>query len=128
MNLDIWKTRIKTINENLSDRYIELDPKGYFIIKVDLLRKRIFVEHYLNKIDKKGYAVDPNTNEPISCDSNKLRNYNTIFTGETAKELGIQITEKRNDLISKFDHALYLGRELQKAEECLLQNISYVQD
>jgi dihydropteroate synthase len=30
--------------------------------------------------------------------------------------------------LSRLDHALYLGRELQKAELCLEQGIDYVQD
>ena len=36
--------------------------------------------------------------------------------------------EKRNDLISKLEHALYLGRELQKAEQCLIEQSTYIQD
>jgi len=43
-------------------------------------------------------------------------------------QLGILITEERNDLITRFDHALYLGRELQKAEECLYKKLPYIQD
>ena len=31
-------------------------------------------------------------------------------------------------LLSKLDHALYLGRELQKAEYCLIHEITYIQD
>ncbi len=53
---------------------------------------------------------------------------NQIFIGNTAKEVGIEITEKRNDLISKLDHALYIGRELQKAEICIKSNCKYIQD
>ena len=30
--------------------------------------------------------------------------------------------------LSKLDHALYLGRELQRAEECLKQSKQYIQD
>ncbi|MEC9029342.1 MAG: DUF4346 domain-containing protein, partial [Cyanobacteriota bacterium] len=30
--------------------------------------------------------------------------------------------------LSKLDHALYLGRELQRAESCLLSGTPYVQD
>ena len=123
----ISEERIKFDN-HLSDRYIDLDPNGYFIIKVDLNKNKIILEHYLNKINKEGYAIDPKTNQPIKCDSKEIKTCNEIFTGITAKEIGILITEKRNDLISRFDHALYLGRELQKAEECLYKELPYIQD
>ena len=79
-------------------------------------------------IDKEGIALDPLTNKPIQCDKQNRRRYHKIFKGNTAKEIGILITEKNNNLISKLDHALYLGRELQKAEECLLKNDEYIQD
>ena len=101
------------IDNNLSNRYIELDPNGYFIIKVDLEENKIILEHFLNNINDEGYALDPETNEPIKCDSQNKRASNEVFEGISAKQLGILITEERNDLITRFDHALYLGRELQ---------------
>ncbi|EEE39592.1 DUF4346 domain-containing protein [Prochlorococcus marinus] len=116
------------IDNNLSNRYIDLDPNGYFIIKVDLEEKKIILEHFLNNINDEGYALDPETNEPIKCDSQNKRVSNEVFKGISAKQLGIMITEERNDLITKFDHALYLGRELQKAEECLHKRLPYIQD
>ena len=116
------------IDNNLSNRYIDLDPKVYFIIKVDLEENKIILEHFLNNIDEEGYALDPETNEPIKCDSQNKRVSNEVFKGISAKQLGIMITEERNDLITKFDHALYLGRELQKAEECLYKRLPYIQD
>ena len=119
----------KTIIDNdLSNRYIDLDPNGYFIIKVDLEENKIVLEHFLNNINDDGYALDPETNEPIKCDSKYKRASNEVFKGISAKQLGILITEERNDLITRFDHALYLGRELQKAEECLYKKLPYIQD
>ena len=123
----ILEKKIKMDN-NLSNRYIELDPNGYFIIKIDLKTKQIILEHYLNKINEEGCALDPKTNQPIKCDSKQIKSCNETFTGISAKEIGIAITEKRSDLISRFDHALYLGRELQKAEECLYKQLPYIQD
>ena len=116
------------IDNDLSNRYIDLDPNGYFIIKVDLKENKIILEHFLNNIDEEGYALDPETNEPIKCDSQNKRVSNKVFKGISAKQLGIMITEERNDLITRFDHALYLGRELQKAEECLYKRVTYIQD
>ena len=118
----------KNIDKELSKRSINLDPNGYFLIKIDLIKKKIIVEHYLNKINKQGLAIDPDTNMPITCRDKNLRQYNKFFIGDTAKEVGILLSEKEEELISKIDHALYLGRELQKAEECILKNIKYIQD
>ena len=118
----------KNIDKELSKRNINLDPKGYFLIKIDLIKKKIIVEHYLNKINKKGVAIDPDTNMPITCREENKRKYNKIFIGNTAKEVGILISEKEDNLISKIDHALYIGRELQKAEECIMKNLEYIQD
>ena len=116
------------IDNNLSNRHIDLDPNGYFIIKVDFEENRIILEHFLNNINDEGYALDPETNEPIKCDSKTKKVCNAVFEGISAKQLGILITEERSDLITRFDHALYLGRELQKAEECLYKKLPYIQD
>ena len=116
------------IDNNLSNRNIDLDPNGYFIIKVDFEENKIILEHFLNNINDDGYALDPETNEPIKCNSQNKRVSNEVFKGISAKQLGIMITEERNDLITRFDHALYLGRELQKAEECLYKKLPYIQD
>ena len=128
MDLEDLKRKNTITDKKLSQREILLDPNGYFIIKIDQINKKIVVEHYLNNIDSKGIALDPITNKPLQCDTKNKRQYNNIFEGNTAKEIGILISEKNNDLISKLDHALYLGRELQKAEECLLKNNEYIQD
>ena len=115
-------------DDDLSNRYINLDPNGYFLIKVDFKENKIILEHYLNNINEEGYAIDPETNQKIKCDSKEKKRCNEIFKGISAKQIGILITEDRNDLISRFDHALYLGRELQKAEECLYKKLPYIQD
>jgi len=128
MDSNYLDNKRKDIDKELSKRNINLDPDGYFLIKIDLINKKIIAEHYLNKINKKGIAIDPDTNMPITCKEENIRKYNKIFTGDTAKEIGILLTEKEEDLISKIDHALYIGRELQKAEECIIKNIEYIQD
>tara|TARA_B100000212_G_scaffold311493_1_gene263212 strand:- start:605 stop:991 length:387 start_codon:yes stop_codon:yes gene_type:complete len=128
MAIEDLKVKNEITDKKLSQRDIILDPSGYFIIKINQINKKIIVEHYLNNIDSKGIALDPLTNKPIQCDKQNKRKYNRIFEGNTAKEIGILITEKNNNLISKIDHALYLGRELQKAEECLLKKDKYIQD
>jgi len=128
MKFEDYKIKLRKIDDELSNREIDLDPLGYFIIKVNNKERMIIVEHYLNKIDGKGIAIDPITNKPIECTSKEERKLNKVFKGRTAKEIGVFITEKEEHLISKFDHALYLGRELQKAEACILNNVPYIQD
>ena len=44
-------------------------------------------------------------------------------------EYGIKISEGEPPLpISRIDHAIYLGRELQRAQECLVKASKYIQD
>ena len=44
------------IDDELSNRWIDLDPAGYFLIKVDHERARIEAAHFLNTIDDDGGA------------------------------------------------------------------------
>ena len=52
---------IKNIDSKLSNRFISLDPKGYFLIKVDHVNKELRLEHYNNNIDKFGRALETKT-------------------------------------------------------------------
>ena len=131
-NLDLRKDliqSIKVIDDKLSRRYIELDPKGYFLIRIETLTNEIIIEHYLNNIDDKGLAVDPETGEPIDCSTKNQNQPSNIFRGKTAKEVGIQISEGNGPFpLSRLDHAMYIGRELQRAEQCLINGKQYIQD
>ena len=120
---------IKLLDGKLSKRQIALDPNGYFLIKVEQLRKELILEHYLNHIDKKGRAIDPESGEPIGCKTKTPNQPSNIFRGKSAKEVGIKISEGRGPFpISRLDHAVYIGRELQRAEECLKTGQQYIQD
>jgi hypothetical protein len=118
------------LDQRLSQRFIALDPGGYFLIKLDRGAAELVLEHYGNIIDDKGLARDSETGELLRCDGvNAPRRPSAIYRGRTAKQLGIQLTEGDGPHpLSRLDHALYLGRELQKAEQCLRHNTSYVQD
>jgi hypothetical protein len=117
------------LDERLSQRFIALDPAGYFLIRVDDQTEELVVEHYTNGIDARGLATDPETGEVLACRGSAPRAPVAVFRGRTAKELGILLTEAEGPLpVSRLDHALYLGRELQKAENCLVQGLAYVQD
>ena len=125
MNTDFSQSkklkRIKKIDDDYSKRFIALDPSGYFLIKVNQALNELIVEHFNNEVDSEGRALNPETGEIISCKNQNSLSPSHIFKGKTAKEIGIKITEENcSGIISKLDHALYLGRELQKAEGCLL--------
>tara|TARA_Y100001968_G_scaffold104962_1_gene94846 strand:- start:472 stop:873 length:402 start_codon:yes stop_codon:yes gene_type:complete len=131
-NLDIEEKliqSIKLLDDQLSQRQIELDPKGYFLIKVESRTNELILEHYLNNIDKKGRAIDPESGEPISCKKKGPSQPSKIFRGKSAKEVGIQISEGNGPFpLSRLDHAIYIGRELQRAEQCLRNGEKYIQD
>ena len=87
------------------------------------------VKHYGNAINDQGMATDPDTGEVLACRGGGPRQPQTTYRGATAKVLGIALTEGPGPHpLSCLDHALYLGRELQRAEQCLLSGDPYVQD
>jgi dihydropteroate synthase len=119
----------RSLDERLSQRFIALDPAGYFLIKLDLDAGELIAEHYGNGIDERGLATDPDTGEVISCRGAGPREPLKVYRGRSAKELGMALTEGEGPFpITCLDHALYLGRELQKAERCLEEGSPYIQD
>ncbi|WAL58963.1 DUF4346 domain-containing protein [Thermocoleostomius sinensis] len=117
------------LDHKLSNRYIELDPAGYFIIYVDREAGLICAKHYTNTINDKGLACDPETGEPLPCNSKVERVPTRIYAGRTAKELCIQIFEETQPCpLTYLDHAAYLGREFVRAEMALLTGQDYIQD
>ena len=131
-NLDLQEdliNSIKLLDAKLSKRQIELDPKGYFLIKIEPKTNELILEHYLNDIDQKGRAIDPESGEPIGCKTKSKNQPSNIYRGKSAKQLGIQISEGHGPFpISHLDHAIYIGRELQKAEQCMTTGKQYIQD
>jgi dihydropteroate synthase len=120
---------LKTIDDKLSQRHIDLDPGGYFIIYLDRDKGLICAKHYTNIIDDRGLAIDPETGKPIPAKGKVERTHTTVFTGRTAKELCVKILEEtRPSPVTLLDHAAYLGRELVRAELALLNSQEYVQD
>ena len=117
------------LDNQLSQRFIELDPAGYFLIRIDREAAELVAEHYGNGIDERGLATDPDTGEVLSCRGGGPRRPLAVYRGRSAKQLGIALTEGSGPFpLSRLDHALYLGRELQRAEACLEQGLDYVQD
>jgi len=93
------------------EKQLKFDEKGFFVILLDREKGKIVVEHYLNV--KKGKMIG----------TGKL---SKIIEGNDAEELCDTIIKE--GLISRLDHAAYLGRELQKAEIALKNNLPYEQD
>jgi tetrahydromethanopterin S-methyltransferase subunit A len=79
------------------------DPAGYFVIFVDRVCGLLSLEHYKNN----GVLT-------------------TIIEGHSAGEVYMTAIERA--LISRLDHAAYLGRELARAEHALSSDEAYVQD
>jgi hypothetical protein len=118
-----------TLNNKLSARFIALDPDGYFIIYIDRETDLICAKHYTNTINEKGLAVDPATGKPFPTCGKVEREPTILFKAQTAKELCIQIFEAPEiHLVSKLDHAAYLGREFMRAEIALASGQDYIQD
>ncbi len=120
---------LAAIDEKLSQRHIDLDPKGYFIIYLDRENGLICAKHYTNIINERGLAVNPETGEVIPARGKVERNTTTLFTGRTAKELSVKLFEQTQPCpVSMFDHAAYLGREFVRAEIALITGEEYIQD
>jgi dihydropteroate synthase len=127
--MSLTAKELAALDDKLSKRFIDLDPEGYFIIYLDREAGLICAKHYTNAINEKGLAVDPATGEPIPCRGKVERTHTALFTGRTAKEIGMKITEEtKPSPLSRLDHALYLGREFVRAEIALISGQEYIQD
>jgi dihydropteroate synthase len=110
-----WNNINKKVKKRLVARYHKIkdwkmDPKGYFLIKVDKKKKFIQV----------GY-----------CQFTKIGNYPindmvAVIKGKTAIE--IVNTLIREKFISTLQHAADMGIELHKAELSLKYGFKYIQD
>ena len=103
-----WKEVEKIIghypmNLNAEKGKFIMDPKGYFLIRIDKKRYKIVLEHYNNQHELL-YRI----------------------AGKTAEEISHELATHTRGL--RPEHYLYLGRELMKAEMALKLNIEYRQD
>ena len=87
----------------ITPQRLTLDPAGYFVVYPDQTHNRITLEHYTNKgvLDR-------------------------VFTAAEPAALYASVIDA--GLISRLDHAAYLGRELARAEHALRTGEPYVQD
>ncbi len=101
---EVDTTALRVIHAQYDDRKeFMMDQKGYFLIKVDHQKKEIHVGFCptVNKVSVKIIGTKP---------------------------LEIYQTAIKENLLSRYDHAAYLGRELQKAYIALQKKIAYIQD
>ena len=89
---------LRTLDDKYSNRFIALDPSGYFLIYLDRPAHLICAKHFTNTVNDKGLACDPETGEPLPCNQTLQRTHTQIFTGRTAKELCIKIFEEAQTL------------------------------
>ncbi|BBD57923.1 hypothetical protein NIES2109_06910 [Nostoc sp. HK-01] len=127
--MDLIVQDLAAIDDRLSQRHIDLDPAGYFIIYLDRGEGLIYAKHFTNVIDEHGLAVDPETGKVIPARGKVERTHTTVFSSKTAKELSVKIFEQTQPCpVSQLDHAAYLGREFVRAEMALVTGQEYVQD
>jgi len=129
MTMDLTVENLALIDDRLSQRHIDLDPSGYFIIYLDREASLICAKHFTNIINDNGLAVDPATGKVIPARGKIQRTHTKVFSGRTAKELCVEILENTDPCpLTMLDHAAYLGREFTKAEMALVSGKEYIQD
>ena len=109
-----WKIENK-IKESIPAKYDKIkdwvmDPKGYFLIKIDREKNLIRVGYCL--FSKQG-------NDPI-------HDMIAEVTGKTAIEIVNTLIKK--NFISSLQHSADMGIELHKAELALKYKLKYIQD
>jgi thymidylate synthase len=99
-----WKECREILQKFFVDKMMsfEQDKLGYFVISIE--NEEIVVQHHINDGRKSDF----------------------VFRGKSAIELYRRILHE--NLVSRFDHAAYLGKELIRAEIALRENKKYFQD
>lgn len=98
--------RVEEISAEKGEEFVE-DPNGYFLINLDKKNKKIIVEHL--KEGKSNLRITGEDNEAIRDTIARLKLIKPEFT-------------------QGIEHAIYLGRELYKAELALKNDLDYEQD
>jgi len=104
LNYDSKIEKTSKLVKATEDTAFVRDAVGWFKIHVDREKKEIIAVHYPASVDKPG----------------------TIVRGRTPHE--VYQTIIRLNLVSKLEHAAYLGRELESAYLALRMGRSYLQD
>ncbi|MDH3603480.1 MAG: DUF4346 domain-containing protein [Candidatus Tectomicrobia bacterium] len=94
--------RVTTVRATEPQRLVP-DAVGFFVVYPDIRHRQLIVEHYT-------------TDGVLDC----------VIEGCTPAAVSREIIDRR--LISRLDHAAYLGRELARAECSLMTGEAYIQD
>jgi tetrahydromethanopterin S-methyltransferase subunit A len=97
-----YGTRIEVVQAT-EPQNLTLDRAGYFIVYPDERRHRLVLEHYTN-----AGVLD------------------SVMEASSSSALYAEAIHR--NLLSRLDHAAYLGRELARAERALDSGEAYVQD
>ena len=104
---------IPTVEASEKDVNWILDPKGYFLIRVDRDKKQIEVAYC--------------ENQPIHEQGKFTKNLPKLkVVGKHPEHIRYVLTQK--GLLTRTDHAMCIGEELEKAYIALQKGIKYVQD
>jgi tetrahydromethanopterin S-methyltransferase subunit A len=98
----VLTSRVEMISAT-EPRRLVADPAGFFVVYPDASRQRLVVEHYTV-----AGVLD------------------SIIVGSTPAAVWTEVIERH--LLTRLDHAAYLGRELASAERSLRTGERYVQD
>ncbi|MBI2572568.1 DUF4346 domain-containing protein [Candidatus Woesearchaeota archaeon] len=104
----VWFTQTLKLDEKITATHDPLvewhpDPKGYFLIRVNQSKKRIEL----------GYVTNQHVITKAIYGKNAMDLYHTVV---------------RHKLITRLEHAAYLGKEFYKAELCLRYGKEYKQE
>jgi adenosylcobinamide kinase/adenosylcobinamide-phosphate guanylyltransferase len=117
------------LDKFMSARKLDMDDKGYFLIKLDHNAGVIRATYHSCIKNDQNEICDIN-GKIIPCNGEAGPDPMATFEGRTAKELTVVIFEQwehARELVS-IGHAAYIGREAQKAEHCLFAGQFYQQD
>lgn len=103
-----WAKQTVNIDEEIKATHDPLkewhqDPKGYFLIRVDTEKKHI----------EAGFVTNDHVIRKVIYGKSATAIYNTLI---------------RRKLLTRFEHAAYLGKELYKAELALKYHKEYRQE
>ena len=96
--------------EKTPEKDVKLDPNGFFIIELDKKQDQIRIEYYSNVYKKERIVTG---------------NLQKVFIGKKTDALCDTIAKNIPGL--QPEHYMYLGREIQKAEDALNKNEKYIQ-
>lgn len=117
------------LDKFLSARTLPMDPKGYFMIAVDHSATKIVVKFYSCILNDDGEVCDLEGNK-IPCHGTNRAEPMMVWKGRTAKEVTVKIFEQWEHAsnVVTVGHAAYIGREVQRAQDCLYSGTFYQQD